>query len=740
MASGYVINIGNASANQWVQLTYEKTLNGVSNGQIGLDGINSAYASEFDVNKEIEIYKNGVGKFKGIVFDQDTMNGGGLILSFSGIELELTDDGAPMIGTATTRVWTTTSDETILSVLITSVSGWSVDFTNSTSATISSFRASASDSVWNCAVRLIEQTGKDIYVDQFTRTIYLYDVLTRANKFSFVEGKNAKDVSRVKSRSQAGKVLVYGKGDGENQIIGSYGSAKPVKKIIDRNIIAKDEADNRAEKEYNKLNPEGKNYKLTPTNYPSDLELGDSGNVSNNSARINDTVNIVRTSFSIDGNGTEKLTLEVTNPELRIANKNGAEESNSNQNNYDQSQSSMQGSGNTMTWGSGINAQFGTSTKVGFYIPEEFVTDQAGNIRIHSLTVDYDIDGYNAQYGDATFSGTDPQVQNLSGDEDANVSGSTGDDAPGVNGTTADETSGVSGTTGDENPDLDSGDSGYKWTGNIIGSDSDSSTSCSSGTWTTLVYVNTTNSDRSLWINFYVEGVSGGAEDISIRVTNTGYLPATRFEIYQDGFRDVCRVEMTAIGAGVNNYNDQIRVQVYPHSGAIVLGAWMSIYEADHEHSYGDYRVELHDHSSTGLTGSAHDHGASGLTADNHDHSSSGLSADNHDHPDGSYDINAADLDHISIGDSVSESETVNATSTNLYLEFWTGAEWFEKHSILVTEKIIDSDVDISNGGVYPDVAGYWRVRIEPNGVAPDFVQGIVKIKHNLDNWGIKWK
>jgi len=736
MTGGYIINIGDASANEWTQLNFEKTLNGMANGQIGLDAVSSVYSAEYDVDSVIEIYKGGVGKFKGIVTDQDSMIGGGIVLSFQGIELELADEKAPMVGSKTTRVWTSVSDESILTTLIGSVSGWSLDVTNSTPITVSSFRVSATESVWNSVIRLLEQTGKDIYVDQFTRTLYFYDELTRADKFSFIEGKNARDISRSKSRSKAGQVLVYGKGDGENQIIGSFGSAKPVEVILDRNIITVAEANERAEKEYDKINPVAKNYKVTPTVYDDTLEIGDAGVITNNSARINETVHIVRATFTVDGNGTEKVGLEVTNPELRLAQKNGAEDANMLKNNYAQSQQNMQGSGNTMTWGSGINAQFGTPAKVGFYIPEEFVTDEAGNIRIHSLTVDYDIDGYNAQYGDATFSGTDPQVQNLSGDEDANVSGSTGDDAPGVNGTTADETSGVSGTTGDENPDLDSGDSGYKWTGNTIGSDSDSSTSCSSGTWTTLVYVNTTNSDRSLWINFYVEGVSGGAEDISIRVTNTGYLPATRFEIYQDGFRDVCRVEMTAIGAGVNNYSDQIRVQVYPHSGAIVLGAWMTIYEADHEHSYGDYRVELHDHSSTGLTGSAHDHGASGLAADSHDHSSSGLSADNHDHPDGSYDINAADLNHITIGDSVSETGTVNATSVNLYLDFWnTGTStWDLKHTIATTGVTIDSDVDISNGGVYPDVAGYWRVRIEPNGVAPDFVQGIVKIKHNLDN------
>ena len=67
-------------------------------------------------------------------------------------------------------------------------------------------------------------------------------------------------------------------------------------------------------------------------------------------------------------------------------------------------------------------------------------------------------------------------------------------------------------------------------------------------------------------------------------------------------------------------------------------------------------------------------------------------------------------------------------------MAIWNGSSWVNKHSILSTGKTLDTDVDITNGGTYPDVAGLWRVAIEPSSSTPDLVQGIVKSKHQMDN------
>ena len=300
MTNGYVINIGDATAKQWVSFAYEKTLNAVSNSQIALDGVTSGYSAEFDVDKDFSIYKNGTLKFKGVVVGKKDMSAGGIVLTSKGIEEELADDKCPMVGSALVRTFTSTTDNSIIDTLVTSVAGWTVDVTNSTASTPASFRVSASESVWNGVIRLIEQGGKDIWIDQANKKVYLYDELTRADKFSFIEGKNAKGISRNKLKSKAGKVIVYGKGDGDFQIVGSYGASTPVHTIIDRNIVSNTEATARATVEYNKLNPQLKRYNFVPIYAVDTLEVGDMGNINNNSAGIDEEVDIVRLKTTID--------------------------------------------------------------------------------------------------------------------------------------------------------------------------------------------------------------------------------------------------------------------------------------------------------------------------------------------------------------------------------------------------------------------------------------------------------
>jgi len=711
LTNGYVINIGDASAISYIQFSFEKTLNGMSNGQIALDGIPISLQSEYDVEKEINIYKNGNLKFRGKIIDRNSLIGGGIVLTYQGIELDLADKKVTMSGR--TKVWTATTDFTIMGDLLVGVTGWTLDVTFATATTVDSFRVSATESCWNGIIRLLTQTGKDIYVDQENKIIYFYDELTQPNKFAFVEGQNAKNISDLKSRSKAGKVIVYGKGDGDFQTKGSYGSSLPEHVVIDRNIISEGEANTRAEKEYNRINPQQHNYSLTPLIVPSDLTLGDAGTIDNNSAGINDTVHIVRIKYTVDGIGTEDILIQVTNPELRIARRSRAEMLAGREAGDLQNQSSMQGSGNTLTWGRGINAQSGAPLKLPFYIPSEFIENQAGIIDIKTMNLDYNLDGYNSQYGDAEFTGSDPQVQNSSADEGANVTGDSGDKG-----------AAVYGNSSDENPDLDSGDSSYSWKGTTIGTDSDSSVSCSNGVWTTVCSVNTTNTDEKLSCDFYIKGVSGGAEDIQIRIKNSGELSTNdaTYGVYVDGFRDDVFHQVEDIGCGYNDYNDAIYLQVKPKTGAITVGGYLRVYEIAHEHSYGDFRVEDHDHGDGSYMSATHSHGDGDYAAVDHDHGN------------GDYDINAADLNHITMEDDVTQSGTVNSTSINIKLYYLNGSSWVLKNSILNTGKTIDSKVDLTNGGVYPDVPGYWKVEIEPNSSSPDFAQAIININHNLEN------
>jgi hypothetical protein len=148
----------------------------------------------------------------------------------------------------------------------------------------------------------------------------------------------------------------------------------------------------------------------------------------------------------------------------------------------------------------------------------------------------------------------------------------------------------------------------------------------------------------------------------------------------------------------------------------------LSISTFNHDHGDGTYNADSHPHADGTYAAASHPH-ADGTYA-----------AASHSHPDGTYDINAADLNYISIGDDVGEAGSVNASSVNLYLDYWNGSSWVNKHSILATGNTIDSDVDITNGGTYPDAVGFWRVRVEPITASADFAQAIVRLKSAIDN------
>ncbi len=414
----------------------------------------------------------------------------------------------------------------------------------------------------------------------------------------------------------------------------------------------------------------------------------------------NEEVRIVGLERGISGGENEFLLTQVSNPAYKtLARKRniilaelGKEQRDSN--------IFMQGSGNFNSWGAGINAKTNFPLKVIFYLSATQIQDEAGNLRVNSLTVDYDIDPFQQQYGTASFDGSDPQVQNSSASTAPDVTGSSGNANPSVNG-----------SSGNTNPSVN-GSSGSNWTGSSIGSDSNTGVSCSSGSFTTVASVATTNTGDSLQADFYVKGNSGGAEDIQIALRNTGLSTATNsiHGVYQDGFRDDVHYRIANVGAHTDGSSDFVILEVKPLTGAIVLDAFLNVYRIDHTHADGSYNAASHPHTD------------------------GSYAAASHPHADGSYDINAADIDNISIGDDVGEAGSVNASSVNLYLDFWNGSAWINKHSILATGVTIDTDVDITNSGTYPDAVGYWRVRIEPITATSDFAQGIVKLKNHIDN------
>jgi len=717
---------------------FTSNLNEVNEADLKFSGTGKMRRELLTIGSTVYIYRDGSLAFKGLIDNTEYFVGGTVVFHVSGWEVWLAKEN----GDYTSSPWVNTASASIFSDIIGESSYFSA-------GTISAgydldYRLSTSSSIFNGVSNLANKTGQDIEIDYTSSTIGVIDHLGSLTSVAVLnEGKEITNFRKSVGYPRGNYIEVFGKGDGDDQIkglaqdvtsIAAYGKVR--KPVIDRTVISETEANRLASAELalNKDPPHIYDFDLTNPDYTS-FAVGDIITINAlDQDVVNEEVRITGIEEG-DANGKKYKNLQVCNPELKTLMRNKNKVLAKIQKDANDDNSYMQGSGNTLIWGSGINAQSGAPAKVGFYVPAAFVTDEAGNIRINSMTLDYDLDGYNSQYGDAAFTGSDPQVQNSSADEGASVSGDSGSEGAGVSGNSGSEGAGVSGDSSNTQPDLDQGDSSYAWTGASIGTDSDSYQACIAGSWTTVVSVNTTNTDRALYVNFDLEGVSGGPEDIEVRIANTGDLDPAKFQIYQDGFRDTSRVSFQAIGAGINNLSDEIELQVYAY-GAIVVKGYISVYESSHEHSYGDYGAESHDHADGTYAAASHVHADGTYAAADHTHDDGTYAAADHDHENGGYDVNAADLNHISIGDGVSESGTVNATGVDIYLDFYntgTGA-WDNKHSVMTTGKTIDTGVDITDSGTYPDAVGYWRVRIEPNNASPDFVQGIVKIKHNLDN------
>jgi len=720
---------------------YDVNLNQINEAELKFSGTSESTRSLLIIGSTVYIYKNGTLSFKGLIDNTDYFVGGTVVFHASGWEVWLAKEN----GDYSSSPWTSTASATIFSSIIgesnyldagTIDAGFSVDF-----------RLTKSQSIWNSVSNLANKTTQDVSIDYTVSPVEI-SVLNHVGSSTSVavlnEGKEVTNFRRSIGYPRGNHILVFGKGDGDNQIkgeaedatsIAAYGRIKKI--ILDPSVISTAEGNKLADAELalNKDPPNIYDFDLTNPEY-SGLSLGD---VITLNALDQDVVNEEVRIVGIEEGGIkgkQYITLQTTNPNLKTLMKTKNKVIAQIIKEQNDANTYMQGSGNANTWGAGINAKTDYPLKIGFYLSASYIHDEAGNKNVKEFTVSYDIDEYKTQYGDASFDGGDPQVQNSSANTEPTVENSSGSTSPSVINDSGSTSPSVINDSGRTSPSV-SGNSGSNWMGSSIGSNSRSNVSCSSGSWTTVASVNTTNTDKTLYANFYVAGDSGGPEDIQIKLENTGFWTYNdaQYGTYMDGFRNDSFHEVHAIAAGRNDYNDSIVVRVKPY-GAIVVDGYLSIYEADHSHDDGSYAASNHSHDDGTYAAINHSHDDGSYAASNHSHDDGSYNAADHSHNDGSYDVNAADINHISIGDGVGEAGSINSLSINIYLDFWNTAtsNWDNKHSILATGKIIDTDVDISDSGTYPDAEGFWRVRIEPITATPDFAQGIINIKNAIDN------
>ena len=748
---------------------FSKNLNQINEAELKFSGTGEARRALLGIGSTVTIYKDGVIAFKGLIDNTDYFIGGTIVFHASGWEVWMAKEPGAYSGSP----WTATASATIFSEIIAESSyisagtieaGYSMDY-----------RLTTSQTLWNAMSNLANKTSQDVSID-YTADPVEMSILDHTGSSTSVavlnEGKEITNLRRSQGYPRGNSIIIKGKGDGTDQItatdsdatsIAAYGTI--TKTIVDRSIMTTAEATRLAAAELamNKDPPNIYDFDLTNPDYAT-LNLGDIITLNALDQDVtNEEVRIVGIEEGKIG-GKAFITLQVTNPALkrlmRTKNKIMAQL----KKDQDDNQTYMQGSGNTNTWGAGINAKTNYPLKIGFFLPEGYIKNEAGNSNVSELSVSYDLDKFKSEFGTASFSGTDPQVQNDSGNTSPDVTGDSGNTSPDVTGDSGSIGADVAGYTSDNDADVanSSGSESASVTGTSSSSGATSWSSDSSGdsasvgtgtlydsAWTTITNTGTIGvaSDLILYFVTFKNDNAISTRIIRVRANMNGTYYPNSAGTYTE-VNPQCYVTIPIL-IPANVLSQDIYVQAQTESGNMdyeftwnyqVIGkhthADGSYASASHSHDDGTYNAVDHDHASGTYAAASHSHDDGTYDAASHSHDDGTFDAASHGHPDGTYDINAADLDHISIADDVSEAGSVNASSVNIYLDFWnTGTSaWDNKHSVMATGVTIETDVDISDSGTYPDAAGFWRVRIEPITATADFAQGIVKIKNAVDN------
>ncbi len=660
-----------------IGFTYENNLNDLNNARLNISGTSESKRGLIESGSEVYIYRNGTLELKGIIDSISYLDAGGISATINGYEVWLGKEN----GTYSNSPYTSTASATIAGDII----GESNYFTAGTTETGSDidFRISEGDSLFNALKRLIDRVGQDIQIDYTNDEV---DILNHkgnsTSQATLNDGIHMKNVVARKSYPIANYVKVYGKGDGDEQIKStsahgqdatSQSTYGTITKIVrEPTIMSEDEANELADKLVAKYKDPVKVYEFEVINYNLNVESGDVITLNSQTKGLdNEEVRIVSVQRGTKG-GKEYLNLEVTNKEYSIKTKKIEQRLAELENNQKRQETFMQGTSNVLTFSEMINANNSVPLRIFAYLPSAFIEDEAGNNRVNSFTLDYDVDGFRSSAGTATEEDTEPTFTGSSATDDPWVSGTSGSQTP-------NSVSGVS-------------------------------------VWASYtVHIDDYNNQA---LSHSVENITGGPSLYSTRAVCLG---ANMTGSSQTADLTVEFPSGSSYNEGNQSLNNNtVRYYSIGESYSSNRTGWFHFYDDNYNITY---------HCGTGQNIYAHTHGS-------HSHGDGSYKTDLHGHGDGSYVVGSHNH-NVSIGDPAVDDEDLNATELSeikLY-HYNTGtSSWDLKNTITNTGKTLDTEVDISDGGTYPDASGIWKVEIKTDNSDPDLVQGVIKCKHQMDN------
>ena len=705
---------------------YNKLLNQVNEADLKFSGTGEIMRSLLVIGSTVYIYKNGTLDFKGLIDTTDYFVGGTVVFHASGWEVWLAKEQ----GTYANSPWSNpqVASATIFSEIIAESSKLNVGTVEAGFST--DYRLTTSQTLWNAMSNLANKTTQDVSID-YTASPVEISILDHTGSATSVavlnEGKEITNVRKSQGYPRGNSIIVKGKGDGDNQITGTATDATSIaaygtitKTIVDRSIMTTAEATSLADAELalNKDSPIIYDFDLTNPDYTG-IALGDVITLNALDQDItNDEVRIVGIEEG-EINGKNKITFQTTNPELKtlMLTKNKVmaqiQKSQTDNNTY------MQGAGNLSQWEGMINGNNTAGLRFVFSIGDRF-EDEAGNLRIDSLTVDYDVDEYRKGIGTATESNKAPDIDSSTHSGQDNESTEVAED-----------------NDYDNNDQVGNSWANYQSYTNIAEHGEaiifhiqltvyDWNDSDTNSAWGRIKHVDETDyypssSGVRLLRGLTEETTDSDTHNHGGTITTAGHLHA-----YNTGTYYQARVYNAAgDDYGYVTYTEDeddsatIPNDSHSHTSYSQLNGSATIYIPGDPYGQ-DYNIEL-DTSADGNATCAY--WFTYYVVSQHKHGSGDYKTDDHKHD-------------VSIGDGVSDAGSVNATSVNIYLDFYnTGTStWDNKHSVTSTGKTLDREVDLTDSGTYPDAKGFWRIRILTNNASPDLIQGIVNVKHALDN------
>lgn len=676
---------------------FNDTLNEINKAEINLTAQDSVDITNAQIDAEIDLLTS-LKNYKFKIINRVFIEGGNLKLIclgieevFANVDIDVSNLSNASTTTARAGVYNSIAVNTIFSDLISHISGgWTVNST--LTETISNIRFDESMSVWNAFSKLANQQGYEIDIDYDNLEIIIESNLGNNQVEVLNEGLDFEGIPTFsEERAKAKKVIVYGKGDGVFQIKatatdGAYSVGDPTIKFNDPNILTEAQAQQRADLELSKLKQTIKHYTI-PSIQNFSFSLSDTILINSPSVGLEDEeLKIVKIILFVSGNNFS-YNVEVTNAEYSRAFKSTQQKINEQRLMNRDKNLTNQGSGNTLNWARGLNANSTAPLRTVFYIPEDYISE-SGDLEIASLRVDYEVEPFREGSGSASEDDVSPSL--------------------------------TAGTQTDSHKHDVSEDGQHRHTNptetsqntRIIDNDASNSVSTTNidDSWTEIDNETLNENYDVLFFNLDLNlGSRTGSGPLYVRVQR-GSTTIIQEELISDISNGAGFIKKTLTFATIANssgFNYDVDL-ICGFSGAdIDVSGEVQYYGLlrNHSHTIDEYLTENENilvdenNKTPGVTGNAQSH--------------------NH---------------NVVIGSAVGDAELINADSVSLYLDYWNGSDWINKHSVLNTGNLLDTNVDISNNGQFPDTFGYWRVRTLTNSADADFVETIVRMKHNLSN------